>query len=79
MTSKRKLTNIKCRECQIEILRQNYHVHLERAHPDVDANDLREYGQHSLFDTAKKCKPDHDKATPVSWSWLPLHKSSSTN
>ena len=47
--SSTKVIRIRCRFCNIELVKQNYKEHIKQIHPEADKNDLRPKSQLSLF------------------------------
>ena len=47
--SSTKVIRIRCRYCNLELVKQNYKDHIKRFHPEADQNDLRPKSQSSLL------------------------------
>ena len=53
------LKQAKCRVCEEQMNRQSYKVHLKLKH-GLDTNDLREFGQNTVFGIKRKVREDSD-------------------
>ena len=48
------LKQVKCRVCGVNLNLQSYKAHLVRLHKSENSNDLREFGQRTVFGVKRK-------------------------
>ena len=63
---KGQLKQVKCRVCEEQMNRQSYKVHLKLKH-GLDTNDLREFGQNTMFGIKRKVAEIQSEVTITNW------------